>query len=439
MSSTKTVRVPFRVGDVVKHGTSSTHYTVHTIYASGITLATSTHFVKAQPEDLKLVKRSKKAAMHETLDGQQVDPTLDLKLTVPMIRRTMKVDKSLKHFTIQAVRLLSVATTTFVEELGGLIDETAAPADFVPTADGAKHLNITYDSVRRAIHSQEQFKFARAVVPMKEEDKEKEFRRNERIASGLPDEEEKQKPVIYKAGMEPVIAFVDPGPDEDELMASTTTTTTSRKAPASSRPPRPLPPPEKLIRANISARIKAQPIKKYGTEVLLGNPDDKFRPEIDRSKQRQLKKKKVKTWKRVRVKIAGKTYDKLSDLPRGKRKRPETTSSSSSKSAPSKKRSKPAKKSTSKSSSKSSSPLEIWSPYLKFTGKRSDPTCQGSGGLPCDKKAGYKWRSNLKRKDEDTNRFKFEEWNCCEECGVDEFGGWYEVEVEAPAAAEENL
>ncbi|GMH64301.1 hypothetical protein TL16_g03930 [Triparma laevis f. inornata] len=452
----KVIRVPFHVGDTVKHGTSSTHYTVHTIYSNGITIATSDKFLKAQPEDLRIVKKGKKGTTN-AVDGSIVDERLDLKLTVPMIRRTMKVDKSLKHFSIQAARLLSVAATTFIEELGGLIDESALPTDFISSPDGTRNLNITYSNVRKAIHSQEEFKFARSVVPMKEEEREREEKRKERVAMGLSEEVE-ERPVVYKAGMEPVVQFIDPGPDpnDPDTFDTTTTTTTTTTSKTSKKTfnrlkkkggrivnpsgkhnnkgstinpyiPVSLPPPPagaNLIRANISARIKAQPLKMYGQELEIG---EHYKSEIDRTRthrkweaKRNQGYKKIKTWKTLKVVLKGETYGKLSDLPReDKRKRERTLSK------------KGAKKVDKNKKRKKKEPNEIWSPFVRYTGKRSDPTCQGSDGKECETKATFKWRSNLKTRDIATNCFKFEEWNCCEECGMKEFGGWYEPVEEA--------
>lgn len=48
---------------------------------------------------------------------------------------------------------------------------------------------------------------------MKEEEREREEKRKERIAMGLSEEVE-ERPVVYKAGMEPVVQFIDPGEKE---------------------------------------------------------------------------------------------------------------------------------------------------------------------------------------------------------------------------------
>ena len=185
----------FTVGDIVSY--ASKNYTVHVVRPTTVTLATRLTFLYDIPHSaLRIVRRSASAPTPQDNDDDDADAGLadSLVQSNAIIRRIHKADPDIRHFTVQAAKLVGIAARKFVEDLakrsfaaeqglpqrknkaapaarassdspsfdGPLATTPEAPAGWV---DGRIWTNISYPSVRAGLLSVPSYSFALPVVP----------------------------------------------------------------------------------------------------------------------------------------------------------------------------------------------------------------------------------------------------------------------------------
>eukprot|EP00518_Triparma_eleuthera_P014118 CAMPEP_0182476588 /NCGR_PEP_ID=MMETSP1319-20130603/29368_1 /TAXON_ID=172717 /ORGANISM="Bolidomonas pacifica, Strain RCC208" /LENGTH=208 /DNA_ID=CAMNT_0024677685 /DNA_START=164 /DNA_END=787 /DNA_ORIENTATION=+ len=108
----------FSVGDIVNY--CGKNYSVHVVRADTVTLATRLTFLYDIPHaSLRLVRRSASSLPPQEQDDDEADAGLadSLVQSNVVIRRIHKSDPDMRHFTVQAAKLVGIAARHFVEDL----------------------------------------------------------------------------------------------------------------------------------------------------------------------------------------------------------------------------------------------------------------------------------------------------------------------------------